>query len=222
MYAKLGVMEKAQVVFDELPTHSVPSWTALIAGYAQHGKGNEALSCFKEMQDEGHFPNEITFFCALKACTSIGAIGKGEGILVEVSRQGLLRKSTSLCNAVVDMYAKCCMLAKAKESFDELPTRDASSWNSLITGYIDHGLFDKAIDCLGKMQDEGVGPDAVTFVCILKACGHIQALKKGEEIHAEVQRQGLLDKHGMLATTLVYMYAKCGVMAKAQEVQNRL
>eukprot|EP00250_Pteridium_aquilinum_P000158 c10176_g1_i1 orf=1-411(-) len=36
MYAKCNSLAEAQEVFDELPVRDVVSWTALIAGYAEH------------------------------------------------------------------------------------------------------------------------------------------------------------------------------------------
>ncbi|KAI5064630.1 hypothetical protein GOP47_0021300 [Adiantum capillus-veneris] len=125
-------------------------------------------------------------------------------------------------SALVDMYAKCGMLEKAKEAFDKIPTRDTSSWNALIIGYVDHGLGYQVVHCFGQMQDEDIAPAVVNFVCILKAYDRIQAIETSEGIHMEVQRQGLLDKHMVQATALVDIYAKCGMLAKAQEVFDAL
>lgn len=57
MYANCGLLAKAQEVFDALPFRDVVLWIALIAGYAQHERGGEALKCFQSMQVEGVPPN---------------------------------------------------------------------------------------------------------------------------------------------------------------------
>ena len=222
MYAKCGMLEKAQGVFDKLPAHNVVTWNALISGYTQHGLGDEALTCFSQMQQKGLSPNTVTFLCILNACGSIGAAEKGEEIHTEVSRQGLLEKDTALGNALVDMYAKCGALMKAQEVFDTLPARNVVTWNSLIAGYAQHELGDDALSCFGKMQDEGLSPDAVTFTCILKACASIGAAQKGEEIHSKVHKKGLSEKDMTLGNGLVDMYAKCGELVKAQRVFDKL
>ncbi|MCO5583964.1 hypothetical protein L7F22_037882 [Adiantum nelumboides] len=56
MYAKCGVLTKAQFVFDELSVRNAISWSALIAGFAQQGQSQEALDCFQRMRNEGFSP----------------------------------------------------------------------------------------------------------------------------------------------------------------------
>lgn len=53
MYVKCGCLVKALEVFDKLPVRNVVSWTALIGGYAEHGRSEEALFYFKHMQYVG-------------------------------------------------------------------------------------------------------------------------------------------------------------------------
>ena len=71
MYAKCGDLAKAWELHEELHVRDVVSWSALIAGYTQHGLAEDALNCFELMQIEGFFPDRITFMCGLKACASI-------------------------------------------------------------------------------------------------------------------------------------------------------
>ena len=68
------------------------------------------------------------------------------------------------------------------------------------------------------MQKEGISPNEVTFICVLKACGSIGSLELGKEIHREISEQGLLGKDIVLGTALVDMYAQYGVLEKAQDV----
>jgi pentatricopeptide repeat protein len=39
--------------FKKMHEHDVVSWNAMIVGYAQHGKGKDALQLFKKMQEAG-------------------------------------------------------------------------------------------------------------------------------------------------------------------------
>ena len=192
------------------------SWTALISGYAKQGQGNEALHCFDMMVRDGILPNSVTFLSILKACGSIGSLEKGEEMHGHVIKEGLLGKDILLGSAVVDMYTKCGAMSKAQEVFDQLPIQDVVCWNALISGYAQHGPGEKALSCLDRMQRQGVSTDVVTFVCILKACCSIQAFEKGKEIHAEILKEGLLEKHVLVGNALVNMYTKCGELAKAQ------
>mgnify|MGYP002775691026 CR=1 FL=1 len=182
MYAKCGALTKAQQMLDELPLQHVVSWNALIAGYAQQGQCHEALQCFKRMQSESLYPDSVTFICILKACGSAGAIDKGNQIHNEVVLRGLLEKDIAIGNVVVDMYAKCGVLAKAHEVLEELPVRDAISWNSLIGGYAEQGKGGKVLDCFEQMQLEGISPDEGTFRGVLSACSHSGLLAEAQFI----------------------------------------
>ena len=72
------------------------------------------------------------------------------------------------------------------------------------------------------MQHESILPHAVTYACILKACSSIGAADKGKQIHDEIARQGLLQKHIVLGNALEDMYDKCGTVSKARQVLDGL
>ena len=82
---------------------------------------------------------------------------------------------------------------------------------------------EETIECLEKMQLEGISPNEVSFLCILKACANTGAVEKGQEIHGEIEKRGMLlgDCHP-IGNALVDMYAKCGSVFKAQQVFNKL
>jgi pentatricopeptide repeat protein len=124
MYARNGMLEKAQEVFDKLPAPDVVTWTVSIGGYVQQGRNEEALNCFGMMEDEGIPPDVTTFSRTLQACASMGLVDKGESIASEIRKQSLLGKDNVLGLALVDMYSKCGMLNKAEEVFNQLHKRD--------------------------------------------------------------------------------------------------
>eukprot|EP00250_Pteridium_aquilinum_P019894 c24620_g21_i2 orf=2-262(+) len=86
------------------------------------------------------------------------------------------------------MYAKCGALEEAQQVFDGFPNRDIVSWNALITGFVQQGLAEKALSYFEWMQSGGFAPDACTFACVLKACGSMGDLDKGQGIHAQIVR----------------------------------
>ena len=222
MYVKFGKVWKAREVFDGLPFRDVISWTTLISGYAEHGQCEEALKCFGAMQGEGIYANAATFVCILKACSSLRDLHKGREIHYKVVKERLLHTDVVIGNALVDMYAKCGALMKAREVFDELRVKNVVTWTALIMGYVQYGHSKEALSLFSQMRSEGVTPNAITFVCILKACGNIYDIEKGEEIHAEISRKRLLENNIFLATSLVDMYAKCGAIMKAKEVFDEI
>ncbi|KAI5057963.1 hypothetical protein GOP47_0027978, partial [Adiantum capillus-veneris] len=222
MYAKCGELQKAQALLDLHHSSSIVPWTALIAGYARQGKGQDALNSFEQMQRAGIPPNAVTFACTLKACAVAGAVDKGKQIHDEILRQGLLEHDIVLGNVLVDMYAKCGALPQAQSVLEKLPSRNIVAWSALIAGYAQNGQGQQALECSEQMQHEGICPNAVTYVCILKACAMIKAIDKGKQIHDKILRQGLLERDLLLGNALVDMYAKCGTLPQAHAVLEKL
>ena len=222
MYAKCGVLTKAQQVLEALPVRDTVSWNALISGYINEDQSQVALNCFTKMQREGLTPDEITLTCVLKACGTIGALRKGKEIHYMIMTRGLLANNLMLGTTLVDTYAKCGLLEKAQQVLEELPVRDNVSWNALLAGYVQHGKDFEALKYFAVMQREGLSPDEATFSSVLKACGTTGAMDKGIQIHDEILSKGLIKTHAMLGTALVDMYVKCGVLSKAQKVLEEL
>ena len=224
MYGKCGELSKAQDVFHNLPIRDLVSWSALINGYTQHSCGEEALRCFEKMQHEGLCPDGIIVACILKACGSIKAFGKGQEIHAKMVREGLplARDVLLVGNALIDMYAKCDLISKSQEVFEQLALRDGISWNTIIAGYVDREQGKEALQCFELMQIEGFSPNMVTFTCILKACGSIESDDNGQEIHSEIVKQGLLGKDTVVGTALIDMYTSCGLLPEAEDVFHKM
>jgi pentatricopeptide repeat protein len=72
------------------------------------------------------------------------------------------------------------------------------------------------------MQKEGISPNQITFISLLKACGSICAIEKGEQIRGEIASRGFLKTNAVLGNALVDMYAKCGMVEKAHTVLKEL
>ncbi|KAI5056876.1 hypothetical protein GOP47_0028694 [Adiantum capillus-veneris] len=218
MYMKCGVLSRAEEVFDNLPAHNVATWNTIISGFVEEECCKGALKAFEQMKSEGIPPNEVTFTSILKVCGSLKLLEKGKYLHCELSKTRLLGTEQIVGNALVGMYAKCGQLGKAQEVFDSLQNHDVVSWSTLISGYVQQELGREALLNYDLMQRQGVLPNEVTYVCILKACGSTQAKVKGQEIHAELDKKGIYKASQLVGNVLINMYSKFGLMAKAQEV----
>ena len=220
MYAKCGSLTKAQELLDELLVRDVISWSALITGYVQHGRSQDALKWFRQMKDEGLSPDSVTYICILKACSSV-SLEIGEDIHAKVRKRGLLQKDLILGNALVDMYGKCGLLEKAREVFEDLPVQDVVSWNALIGGYVEHGHEEEALSCLTEMMRKNFSPDPVTYVRGLQACSSLGSRVRGDAFHAEIVKRGLETDY-LIGNTLVDFYCNCDALLEAEEVFDEI
>jgi pentatricopeptide repeat protein len=60
MYFKCGNMEEAHNAFEEMMERDVVSWNTMIAGYARHDFGKEALEVFDTMRKTSTKADDIT------------------------------------------------------------------------------------------------------------------------------------------------------------------
>eukprot|EP00250_Pteridium_aquilinum_P011819 c20327_g1_i1 orf=679-3360(+) len=216
LYAQCGLLEEAQVVFDELPIKDVIAWTALIAGYAEYGSPEKALSCYQQMQLEGVNPDAVTLVCALKACDSTGDIDKG----LEIHSQIVKQEGTCdpfIGNTLVCMYARCGWLLDSKIEFDKLQDRDVVTWTGLIAGYAECRLGKEALETFERMLLEGVSPNAITLTCIMQVCCNEGTIHKGQRIHDEIVKRGF-ETDTAVCNIVINLYMKFCLLEEAQVV----
>ncbi|KAJ7555027.1 hypothetical protein O6H91_05G019100 [Diphasiastrum complanatum] len=220
MYAKCGRTEDARELFTNMSERDVVSWNAMIAGYAQNGLGKEALALYDQMKQEGVQPVNVTFVLLLKACSSLEALEQGRNLHSDIIKRGFL-SDVIVGSTLVDMYAKCGCTEDARELFNNMNDRDVVSWTAMIAGYAQNGLGKEALALYEQMKQEGVQPDNVTFVLLLKACGSLAALEQGKQLHSDIIKNGF-QSDVILGNTLVDMYAKCGRTEDARQLFNNM
>ncbi|KAJ4966015.1 hypothetical protein NE237_017864 [Protea cynaroides] len=150
----------------------------LITGYAQNGRPNEALELFDLMRSENIQPNDFTLVSALSSCAQLGSVEAGERIGSYIESEGLTL-NVYVYSALVDMYAKCGNIRKARQVFNQVTHRDVVSWSSMIGGLAVNGLAEDAIDLYNKMREAEVKPNDITFVNLLTACTHAGFVELG-------------------------------------------
>ena len=221
MLVDVGNMREAHETFKRLILPDVLSLNSLIIGYVIHGEPHQALEMYQNMHEALHLTGHA-YVALLQACTKMKNSNRGIEIHLDTSKKGILERNIFIGNSLVDMYAKCGFLREAQKVFDHISVRDVVLWTALISGYAHLGEGEAALTCFGKMQHEGFSPDVVTIICVLKACASIAAIEKGKAIHAQIDREGLVEREILIGNALVDLYAKCGAPQKAHEVFDKL
>jgi len=138
-----------------------------------------------------------------------------------------------VCNALLNMYAKCLCVSEAQAVFDLIPhqevvslngvlttyftKRDVVSWTSLASCYVECGFPQKGLNVFREMGWNGVKPDPVALSSILPACSNLQDMKSGKEIHGFAVRHGMVENL-FVCLALVNLYAKCLCVREAQAI----
>ncbi|KAJ7513974.1 hypothetical protein O6H91_23G021400 [Diphasiastrum complanatum] len=220
MYAKCGSVVDARKVFNTMPEHNVLSWTAIMSAYADHGQGEEAIDLFQQMQQTGIAPDKVAFVVVLKACTRIAALEQGKQLHTDIIKSGF-ESDLIVGNTLVNMYAKFGCIGHALLVFNKMSERDVVSWNAMIAGYAENGLGQDVLALYEQMKEEGVQPNNVTYVVLLKTCASIVALEQGKQLHSHIIKNGF-ESDMIVGNTLVDMYAKCGCIEQACQVFDKM
>ncbi|CAM6128519.1 unnamed protein product [Calypogeia fissa] len=221
-YIKCGEFLDARRVFDELERKDVVTWNIMIAGYAKskHGYGHEAYRLFLQMRREGFKPDAITYVSVLNASASAGALEWVKEVHGHATEAGL-EPDLRVGSALVHMYAKSGSIDDAQLVFDRMETRDVFTWTIMIGGLAKHGFGHEAYRLFLQMRQEGLEPDAITYMSILNASASAGALEWVKEVHGYATKAGL-ESDVRVGNALVHMYAKSGSLEDARQVFDRL
>ncbi|KAL0291869.1 UNVERIFIED_CONTAM: Pentatricopeptide repeat-containing protein [Sesamum angustifolium] len=186
-------------VFEMMPERDVVSWSALIDGYVKGENYSEALEVYEKMRVEGPTANEVTMVSVLCACSDLGALEQGRLIHRYILEKGL-PLTLVLRTALVDMYAKCGAIEEALVVFHEALSRktDVLVWNAMIGGLATHGYTLEALKIYAEMQDMGVRPDEITYLCLLNACAHRGLVKEARKYFDSITKEGMVPRERAL------------------------
>ncbi|CAH9132074.1 unnamed protein product [Cuscuta epithymum] len=220
-YIKSGKVKRANALFEEMPEKSIVSWTAMISGYTKMGCYREALNVFRRMQTVGGLePDWVCLVAVLSGCAHLGALEVGEWVHFYAAKKGFLRK-TRVCNALMEMYAKCGNVDGALEVFDRMPSsdRDVISWSTMIVGLANHGRAHDAITLFKRMD---VLPNEITFVGLLSACGHAGLVDDGLRYFDSMRDDYAITPEIEHYGCLVDLLARTGNQKRALDIINRM
>eukprot|EP01018_Ginkgo_biloba_P040139 Gb_11688 [translate_table: standard] len=221
MYAMLGGMNYARLIFDRVYKRDVFLWNVMIRGYSKNGPCEEALALYNRMQIAGVEPNSFTFPFVLAACAGLSDLKEGRKIHDHIVRDGF-DSNIFVENSLVDMYGKCGSVETARQVFDKMCKRDLVSWNAIIVGYAQNEHANEALKLFNQMLLEKVTPDPFTMASVLQACAYLGVLPQGKWIHAYIIRSGIEVNDVFVVTSLLTMYAKCGNIETARQLFDKM
>ncbi|XP_059070131.1 pentatricopeptide repeat-containing protein At3g24000, mitochondrial isoform X2 [Cryptomeria japonica] len=162
MYGKCGKIEEARKIFDIIPESSVASWNAMIAGFAQHGKGKEAILLYEQMLQAGVNPDVITFVVVLSGCSHAGLLDEGHHYFASMTRDHGIAPKAEHYGCMVDLLGRAGRLDEAFNFINQMPIEpNASVWGSLLGACRVHGnieLGEKAVEHLLELIPENPAP----------------------------------------------------------------
>ncbi|KAK6141865.1 hypothetical protein DH2020_024389 [Rehmannia glutinosa] len=222
LYAKCGKMDEAMGVFEKMSKRDVVSWSTMITGLVKSGKAREAINLYRRMQKEGLEGDGVVMLALIQACANIEDLKMAYSLHAYMIRRGFHMDGVAQ-TSLIDMYAKYGKVDIACSLFRTMSYKNVVSWSTLISGYARNGYAGNALQLLIEMQSCGFEPDLVSLVSALLACSQVGFPLLGREIHGYIVRRRLdVNQNQVLGTTLIDMYAKCGLLSRAHVLYKRM
>ncbi|KAL4194268.1 hypothetical protein AMTRI_Chr05g58510 [Amborella trichopoda] len=161
MYLKCGRIKEANVLFQVMGGKDVTSWNIMLGGCVSPGEGARALSLFREMEEAGFIPDEVTFVALLCACSRSGMVEEGMELFKSMREKHSVSRNLKHYACVVDLLGRAGLLEEARRFIAELPIEpDAALWGALLGACRIHGwvqLGEEAAMKIFELEPENVG-----------------------------------------------------------------
>ncbi|KAH6833680.1 Pentatricopeptide repeat superfamily protein [Perilla frutescens var. hirtella] len=212
MYSKCGAVVDAVKVFENIIDRNVVSWTTMISIDEE-----DAVNLFKEMIQDGIWPNDVTFIGLIHAITQHSLMQEGLIVHAFCMKSNFLSE-TSVANSFITMYGKFQLVEDCIKVFEELGDREIVSWNALISAYSLNGMYQKALQVFFAASKE-LTPNPYTFGAVLHAIASSESisLRHGQRCHGFMKKLGL-DNDAVVSGALLDMYAKRGSMFDSEKI----
>lgn len=183
-----------------------------------HSDTLKLFSCLVNSNSMDVKPDKFTVTCVLKALASLFS----NSILAKEIHCFILRRGIDsdvfVVNALITFYSRCDELVLARILFDKMSERDVVSWNAMVAGYSQGGLYEECKELFKEMLSSvELKPNALTAVSVLQACAHSNDLICGMEVHRFVN-ESQIQMDVSLCNAVIGLYAKCGSLDYARDL----
>ncbi|KAK6263154.1 hypothetical protein QUC31_008970 [Theobroma cacao] len=221
MYAENQKSDSAFQVFARMNVRDIISWNTLITCLVKNGEFREALMLLKDVHNnhggEMVRPDVITMLASIQACSNLSSFIPGQLIHGYITKAGLIC-DIFIRNALIDMYGRSGRLDLAEKVFEEMPTKDLGSWNSLIAAYGINGNGRPALHAFTELSKSSPhNPNAITFTNILSACSHAGLVEEGYEIFNRMRREYGVEPSMEHFVCVVDLLGRSGKLEEAED-----
>ncbi|XP_057963797.1 pentatricopeptide repeat-containing protein At4g19220, mitochondrial [Malania oleifera] len=217
-YSRARDFGSSWALFNEILDGDVIIWNAMITASLDNRCFGTAVNLFAKMIREGNGFDSTTLLLVASALSHMNDSRNGR-ILHGLSLTTGMFWDSFLCNALVDMYAKCSDLNSAECVFEMMECRDIVTWNSIMSGCLYNNCPEKLMWYFREMSYLGEVPDDVTLSCAISASACLGNMDLGELIHSRGIKLGFDESSKVLVSnSLISLYSHCGDCNAAETV----
>ncbi|XP_020590888.1 putative pentatricopeptide repeat-containing protein At5g09950 [Phalaenopsis equestris] len=209
-FSRYGMFDIARKVLLELSNRNSVSVNGLMLGLIKQNHGEEATEVFREAGDlvMKNCDSHVVLLSAMAEFVNLEeGRRKGSEIHGLVIRNGLIDCKINVCNGLLNMYSKCGAVNKALRVFKCMSSQDQVSWNSIISGLDQNGIFEEALQYFNDMMRAGFMPSNFSIISSLSSSASLKFLGFGSQVHCVASKIGL-DKDISVSNSLIAMYGE--------------
>ncbi|XP_027920557.1 pentatricopeptide repeat-containing protein At4g02750-like [Vigna unguiculata] len=136
-------IEHAHKLFDQMPLKDTVSWNIMLSGFSRITDSDGLYRHFLQMGRSGVSPDDYTISTLLRTVIST----KLDVLVPQVHALALhlaLNLSVFVGSSLIRAYASLREEEAFKRAFDDILVKDVTSWNALVSGYMEVGSMDDA------------------------------------------------------------------------------
>lgn len=221
IYAKSGLIEDANRVFEGMSERSAVTWSSMMAGYVQNELYEQALVFFTRALTNELEYNQFTMSSVICACAGLAAFIEGRQVHAIVCKIGFC-SNNFVASSVVDMYAKCGSVKEAYTAFLDAEGKNVVLWNVMISGFAKHSHSLEVMILFEKMQQIGMRPDEVTYISVLSVCSHRGLVDTGQSYFNLMTREHNVSPNVLHYSCLVDILGRAGQIHEAYELMQNM
>ncbi|KAH7676806.1 TPR-like protein [Dioscorea alata] len=207
LYARAWDLGSSLALFDEIDDPDLISWNAVISACVVNAEFHLSTVLFRELVSGFGVFDSTTAVIVLSAVTRSCELKHGLVIHTMVLKKRL-DFDVFLCNALVDMYAKCGDLSSSECVFEGMQAKDVTSWNSIMHGCLYNNCPVDSAFFFREMNRSGVKADQVGLSCAVSACSGLKELFGfGISVHGCVIKLGC-NEDSSVANSLISLYSR--------------
>ncbi|XP_062098765.1 pentatricopeptide repeat-containing protein At5g40410, mitochondrial [Humulus lupulus] len=192
LYAKLGRLKDSRKAFGELIDPDRVSWTAMLAGYAVHGHGKEAVELFECMLMKGMEPDHVTFVHLLNACSHSGLVNEGKNYFKIMSQVYGIQPRLDHYSCMVDLLGRSGLLNDAYELITSMSMEPNSGvWGALFGACRVYGNIELGKEVAERLFDLEPS-DSRNYIMLSNMYSAAGLWKDASKVRALMKDRGLI------------------------------
>jgi pentatricopeptide repeat protein len=152
-------------------------------------------------------------------CPVLRAAPSAAGMLHALAAKSGWLGSVFVSCALAASYGGARRFLDARRLFDESPAKNDVFGNAVLAAYVGAAKWTPALGFARRFLELRLQVNGCTMTAVVRACGEVASSDLGVQAHGHaIRKLGGVEGDVFLASALVDMYAKCGLVHQAERV----